>query len=808
MDGLRQDLRHAWRMMRRSPGFTLTVLLTLGIGIGANTAIFSFVDTLLLRPLPYPDSDRMVMVWQDFTATRGPEREWFTPPDLRDLRERVSTLEAITPLVGWGSSLTGVGEPEQLTGVTVAAGWFAVTRVQPALGRPFVDDDERGDGRIVVLSHGLWQRRFGGDAGIIGRTIRLNDEEHEVVGVMPPAFRPPLQPAELWRPFTTSTFSQGCNNSRGCYVLRVMARLRDDVGAGALRTELDALAAAIREDAPGEKAGLRFVAIPLHEQLAGPVKPALLALLGAVGLLLLIACINIANLLLARSVAREREVAVRTAIGARRPAILRQLLVESTLLGLAGGALGALVSLWGVIALKAMSPPGTPRLDEVAVDGRILLFAMALAAVTGVVFGLAPALQLSRTDLTRALREATGNRASTARHNLRSALVVGEIALALTLLAGAGLLMRSFVRLQAVDPGFRTENTLAIALAFPSSRYPDAERRLDAANTLVQRLAANNAVLAVGATSILPLGGSDNDTGFLIEGRPMPRDRSEAPVAWYRRISPGYFDAIGMRLLRGRGFTELDREGAPLVGIINETLARRYWPEGDPIGARISDESPDGPWITIVGIVADARQNGPDQPARGELFLPLAQVPSPFVTVVVHTAGDPRALVPTVRAEVSSIDPMLPLAGVTTMDEALRQATALPRLYLSFFAFFALIALALAAIGIYGVTAYAVAQRTPEIGVRMALGADSRAVLRLVLRQAIILVSAGLLIGTALAIGLSRLLANLLFDLSPTDPPTFVAIAIVLAVVGVVASWLPARRATRVDPLRALRTET
>jgi predicted permease len=807
MDTLRQDIRYALRTMRRSPAFTLTVLLTLGIGIGANTAIFSFVDTMLLRPLPYPDPHRMVMIWEDFSGKGGRADEWFTLPDFRDVQERAPSLEAVTALLGWGPSLTGAGEPEQLTGAAVHPAWFDVVGLMPALGRRFLEADHGGDGSIVVLSHALWQRRFGGDAEILGHNIQLNGEAFQVVGIMPPDFKPPFQQAELWRPITRTTIGRNCGESRSCYVLRVMARVRGGASVASAGEELAGIAAAIRDEDPGEKDSMVFRIVGLHEELMGNVKPALIALLAAVGMLLLIACVNIANLLLARSSAREREVAVRTAIGARRGAILRQLLVESTVLGLAGGAVGTLLALWGVNVLRSMSPENTPRLEEVAVDGRVLLFAVMLSVLTGILFGMAPALQLARTDLTRALREAAGPRTSGARKRLRSLLVITEMALALTLLAGAGLLIRSFARLQAVDPGFRAENVLTVNLNFPASRYTEANTVARIVEDLLDRLGSRSDLQAAGASTIIPLNQGDNDSNFLIEGRPLPRDRTETPIAWYRQVTSGYFAAIGMRVVAGRGFTHEDQEAAMPVAVVNETLARRHWPDADPIGQRVSFGGPEGPWASIVGIVADARQSGLDQPTRGEMFLPLAQQPARGVTLVLRGRGDPLSLVPAVRGEVAAIDADLPLGRVATMQETLRQSVALPRLYLSFFAFFALVALVLAAVGIYGVTAHAVAQRTSEIGVRMALGADAGDVLRLVLRQTLVLVVAGLGSGIVLALALSRLMAGLLFDLSPQDPATFISIGLILTAVALIASWVPARRATRVDPLRALRTE-
>lgn len=811
MDRLGQDLRFTLRMLRRSPAFTLTVLLTLGIGIGANTAIFSFVDTLLLRPLPYPSPAQIVTLWQDFSASGGPAQEWFTPPDYRDVREQAGTIQAVTPLVNWQPSLTGQGDPERLAGAVVAADWFDVTGVAPAHGRAFDADDEVSDASVVVLSHGLWQRRFGGDPGVIGRVIQLSGRPYEVVGIMPEGFRPPLLTGvEIWRPFTATTFAQGCAASRGCYVMRVIARIGEGATLAQAQAELDNVAVGIREAAPEEKTGLALRAVPLHEQVVAGVRPALLALLAAVGLLLLIACVNIANLLLARSATREREVAVRTAIGAGRRTILRQLLVESTLLGLLGGSVGLLLSLWGVQTLRLLSPPGTPRLDEVAVDARALGFAFAISLLTGILFGLAPALQLARTDLTRVLREGLTPRAGGARRRIRGALVVAQLAIALALLAGAGLLVRSFMNLQSVDPGFRPDGVLVANVSFPSSRYPEPGRTSAVIADLVETLASRDDVIAAGASTIVPLAPGDNDISFLIEGRPEPADRTQTPVAWYRQVTTGYFDAIGIRLIAGRAFTDEDREGGMPVGVVNETLARRWWPEDGgtgAIGARITTD-PARPWVTVVGIVADVRQAGPDQPPKSELFLPLAQVPASGAALVIRASGDPLTLVPAVRAAVRQIDPELPLANVSTLRESARQAVAMPRLYLSFFVFFSIVALVLAAVGTYGVTAWAVVQRTPEIGVRMAMGADRGDILRMVLRQAFSLVGLGLAAGLLLALALSRLLSGLLFGISPTDPLTFASLSLLLALVALFASWLPARRATRVDPLRALRTDT
>ncbi|MGH7553267.1 MAG: ABC transporter permease [Longimicrobiales bacterium] len=799
-----QDVRYALRTLIKSLVFTFTVIATLAVGIGANTAMFSFVDVLLLRPLPYATPDRLVAIWEDFSSAGGPAQEWFTPPDFADVRDQTRALDAVSIYNGWTPNLTGSGEPERLTGAIVSANYFSLLGVPPAVGRAFSAEDAEGDGRVIVLSDALWQRRFGGDRGVLGTTLSLDGEPYTLIGVMPPSFRPPLLPAELWRPATATTFSAGCG--RSCYVMRVLARIAPGATLERARADLASIANGIREQFQNEKVGFTFALVPLAEQLSGPVRPALLALLGAVGLLLLIACVNIANLLLARAGAREREVALKLAIGAGRGAIVRQLLIESVTLGLIGGAAGVLLAYWGIDALVALAPAGTPRIDEVAVDGRILGFALLLSAATGLVFGLVPALHLSRPNLSQTLREG-GPRASGVRGRVRNALVVTEMAIALTLLAGAGLLMKSFLRLQAVDPGYRPENVLTVNMLLPRTSYADAPQLTVFYDELLARLRRRPGVTTVGATSILPLSGNNSDVGFLIEGRPLPSDRTEAPVAWYRQVTEEYFAAIGMRIVQGRGFTERDRADAPPVVVINETMARRYWPNEDPIGKRIDDGGPENRWVTIVGIVADSRHSSIDQAPLVEMYLPFQQRPTRALTLVLRTAGDPLGLVPAVREEVRAADPELPLGAINTMEQLVSDAVALPRLYLSFFAFFATVALLLASIGIYGVTANAVAQRTQEIGIRMALGAQSADVIRMMVRQAMVLVALGLVLGLGLALVLSNTLTTLLFDLSPTDPSTYALIAATLALVAFVATWLPASRATRVDPIVTLRTE-
>ncbi len=805
MDSIRQDLRYAMRALFRARLFTITVMLTLGLGIGANTAIFSFIDALLLRALPYPDADRLVMVWQDFGATGGPVQEWFTPPDYEELVQQSTTLAGASPLLGWGPNLTGTGEPERLSGQIVSTDFFDMVGVPPVLGRGFVAGDAEGEGRVVVVSDGFWQRRFGGDRGVLGRTLLLNGLEYEVVGVMPADFRTPFGgPTDVWRPYTRSIFSAGCG--RGCYVMQVLARVESAFTVDQARADIGAIGAAIARAFPAEKRDMRFTVIPLREQLAGPTKPALYALLAAVGMMLLIACVNIANLLLARAGGREREVAVRTAMGASRKAVLRQLLTESIVLGLAGGVAGLLLAFWGVDLLIAMSPTGTPRLDEVAVNGTALMFALGLSVVTGLLFGLMPALQLSRVDVAASLKEAGGLREGIERRRATHALVVAEIAITLTLLTGAGLLTRSFARLVAVDPGFRPEHTLVVRLQLPDASYPEAAQVNAFWDQLIERIGAHPQVVAAAATSVLPLSGFNSDVSFVIEGRPVGQGRDN-PAANYRSVTPGLFDALGMRLLRGRGLTAQDREGAPAVVVINQSMADRFWPGTDPIGARISTRSSSGPWVTVVGVVADVHHDGLDLPVRPEMYLPHRQLTDGGMTLVVRTRDDAPGILPIVRAEVRTLDANLPLSAPTTLEELVAQSVAIPRLYVSFFGFFAFVALLLAGVGIFGVTAHAVGRRTQEIGIRIALGARSHDVVAIVLRQTMVVTTLGLVLGLALGLALSRTIRTLLFRTDPSDPVTFLVIMLVFASVAFTASVLPALRATRVDPAEALRRE-
>jgi len=803
MQTLWQDLRYGFRMLIKNPGFMAVAVIALALGIGANTAIFSVVNAVLLRPLPYRQPEQLVMVWEDYRGRGGPEREWLSPADLQDWREQNQIFEHIAAMNNWGPTLTGQAEPEMLVGAAVSHNMFAALGIEPSLGRSFrPEEDKAGAERVVVLSHSLWQRRFGSDTGIVGKALTLSGDSYTVVGVMPASFKfPVIANVELWR-----TLQPGLNPNcqRGCVTLRAIARLKPEVTLERARTEMNAIARRIEEQFPDTNKGVGATLIPLHEQLVGNIRQAMLVLLGAVAFVLLIACANVANLMLARSAAREKEMAVRAALGAGRGRIVRQLLTESLLLALVGGTLGLVLAYWMVDLLVRFSPQGAPRVDEIAIDGRVLGFTLGIALLTGVVFGLAPALQVSRTDLNHSLKEGGRDAQSGARGGrLRGALVVAEMALALMLLVGAGLMIKSFVMLQRVDAGFNPDHVLTLNIALPRINYPDRPQIVAFYTQLLDRIKALPGVQSAGLTSSLPLTGNNTDVNFLVEGRPQPPSNQQ-PAAWYSQVSPDYFRAMGMRLVKGRVFTEQDNEQAPRVVIISETLARRYFPGEDPLGKRIG--SPNN-WREIVGVMTDVKHFGLETDARPSMFLADRQSPARFMAVVVRTAGEPLQIASAVRGAVWAGDKNLAVANVTPMTQLVSASIAQPRFILLLLGVFAGVALTLAAVGIYGVMSYSVTQRTREIGVRMALGARPRDVMRLVVGQGLLLTAAGVGIGLGGAVALTRLMNTLLFGVKPTDPVTFAVITLLLTSVALLACYLPARRAMKVDPMIALRYE-
>ena len=807
IDGVWRDLRYAVRTLVRSPTFTLVAVGTLALGIGANTAIFSVVDGVLLRDLPYDDPDEIVTVWLDMRRRDGPVREWFTYADFEDFRAEPNLFEEMGAWGEWGPTLTGLGEPEVLIGAAVTHGLFErVLRVQPFLGRGFMpDEDTPGAAGVVLVSHSLWQERFGGDRGVLGRSMILNEQPYSVVGVMPRGFEPPfVRAAEVWAPMRFDM--SGCG--RGCFTIRTLARLASGVSLGQGRDRASALAARLQEAFPDSNGRVGVSMFGLQEDLVRPAERALWVLLGAVGFVLLIACTNVANLLLARGAAREGELAVRVALGADRGPILRQLLTESLVLASLGGLLGLALAAWGTDALLAIAPTiPVPGIDQVGMDGRILGFTLALTLGTGVLFGFFPAVRMSRSGVYAGVRGAGRDLRLGSR--LRGGLVVTQVALALVLLVGAGLLIRSFQRLSTAELGFNPEGVLAVTLALPGTRFTQGAESVAYYHTLLERLRGLPGVLSASATNSIPLAGNDGDADFRIEGEPPP-DPTEPNTAWIRRITRGYFYTLGMELLAGREFEEGDDAEAPRVVIVNETLARRYYdyPRRDPVGTRVTFGGVDDPvWRTIVGVVRDTRHFGIRDATRPAMYFPYEQVPVNAMTMVLRTDGDPLDFVADARAAVSAVDPALAASQVAPLSDLVDQALGTDRFVTSLLGLFAVVALALAAVGLYGVVSYGVTRRMREMGIRLALGARGPDVRKLVVSGGLGLTALGIGLGIAGALMLTGVLEALLYDVPVTDPLTFVSMAGVLTGVALLASWVPALRAGRANPVDVLREE-
>jgi putative ABC transport system permease protein len=796
MDNLLADLRYGARSLLRSGSLSVAALLTLALGIGANTALFSVVDGILLRPLPFPEPERLVAAYADYSARGGPEREWLSYPNFADLRE-AGVFRELAGYGGWGPTLAGAGVAESLNAAQVSSGMFAdVLGVRPVLGRGFSSEDDRpGAEPVVLLSHGLWARRFGSDPAIVGSSIVLDGATHTVIGVLPEGLRPPFLPAaELWSPLAPG-FGASID-SRGSANMRAIGRLPDGVSLERARDGALQLARRLELEYPDANTGVGYSLQPLREDLVASAETALWVLLGAVGLILLIACVNVANLLLARGASRRAEIAVRAALGAGRARIARQLLTESALLAGAGGLLGFLVAIWGTQLLVAMAPEGTPRLQEVAVDGRVLGFAAATALLSGLLFGLMPALRAARGDLVSGLKQG-GRSGAGPRRGLQSALVVGQVALALVLLVGSGLLLRSFATLQAVEPGFRIENRLSLSLVLPEEAY-DREARSRFYDRLIARLEALPGIEGAAAVSSVPMSGNDGDVNFIVQGRPLPPPGEEQAV-WMRRVTPGYLELMGIGIAAGRSFRESDDATAPPVVIINETMARQQFPGLDPVGQRLNVNRFDAPvWREIVGVARDIKNFGVRSGSRNAMYMPHDQVPSRFMSVVVATRFDPEAAIPMIRSEIAKLDPQLAASGVTTLERIVRESLAPDRFVAT---------LLLAGVGLYGVISYDVARRTREMGIRMALGAGAAAIVRLVLRDTLALVAGGIATGGLAGAFAARLMESLLFGVSPHDPGTLAAVVLVLVVVGAGAAALPARRAARREALRGLQAD-
>ena len=797
-----QDLRYGIRMLLNKPGFSAVALITLALGIGANTMIFSVVNGVLLNPLPFPDSDRLVRLGESHPKFKGN----FTYASFLDLGKETESVENIAAARFWSDNLTGDGgEPEQVSAMLVSANFFGALGVPPLIGRTFSrEEDTPGNSNVVVLSNGLWQRRYGGDPNIIGKPIKFASHESTVIGVMPPGFQSNiLFPGQydIWSPLVAG---DKLHDNRRAHLLAVVARLKPRASMQQAEAELNAIAGGINERNPGvDDPELGVTIIGLQERIVGGMRPALLVLLCAVGCVLLIACANVANLLLARSTAREKEIAIRLALGASRWRIARQLLTESTLLGLAGGAAGLFVAFWGVDSIVALAPGNLPRMDQVHLDGRVLVFTLGISLVTGILFGMAPALQLPKLSIHEVVKD--GGRGSTGsrRRWLRQFLVVGEIAIALVLLIGAGLLINSFWRLLRTDRGFDERNVLTVNLML--SRYSTPEQQINFLRTVLERVAQAPGARAVGLTSALPLRGGAS-TDFVIEGRTY--ELGDEPSADIRTIDPNYFRAMGIPIRAGRVFADSDSADSPKVMVINESMARRFWPNEDPIGKRVTMKDW-GPPLTgeIVGIAGDVKPDTLDADPRPTIYWPYTQFPIIFNTLVIRGVGNPLSLVAAVKNQIWSVDPVQPIANIDTMEQVLASSVATRRFNMILISLFAATALALASVGVYGVISYTVSQRTHEIGIRMALGAKSSDVMKLVVAQGVALTMSGVVVGVGASLGLTRLMSTLLFGVGPTDIPTFSSVAVLLTVVSLAACIIPARRATRVDPMFALRCE-
>jgi putative ABC transport system permease protein len=809
MQTLFSDLRYGLRVLLRAPGSTAIAVVALALGIGANTAIFSLVDAVLLRPLPYQDPDRLVQVWEDASHVGFP-RNTPAPGNYADWRQQNQVFEDMAASRSATFTLTGRGDPEAVVGRLVTANLFAVLGARPALGRVFTADEDRPGGPpVAVIGDALWRRRFGGDRGVVGSTVEVDGRTTTIVGVMPRDFVYPQREHEMWLPiaFTPEELA-----NRRAHYLQVVARLRPDVPLERARADLSAIAQRLQRDFPSSNKDVGAVVIPLADQVLGNTRDAVLVLMIAVGCVLLIACANVANLLLSRATARRREIAVRVALGAGRWRIVRQLLTESVLLALLGGVLGLTIALWSFDLLATFIPEGASRAAALGLDARVLGFTALLAVATGIVFGLAPALSVSRQDLGDELRAAGAHGFAGSHRRLRGALVVSEVALAFLLLAGAGLMLKAFARVRALDPGFRAENVLTARTLLPSPRYDDDARRHAFYDAVHERVGNLPGVIAAGYTGFLPLTNRAGTQGFTVEGRPrLPQ--GEFNDANFRVVSPGYQASLGMPMREGRFIAAGDRLPGPRVVVVNQAFVRKYLPDGAAVGRRIKlgGFDSDEPWMTVVGVVGDVRQMGLEHEARSEMYVPYAQdLGHGFFSpkdLAIRVDGDPMALAESVRKAIWEVDPLQPVSDVRPLQALLDGEVAARSVQSSLLAGFAALALVLASLGIYGVLSYTVAQRRREIGIRMALGAPAGEVVRMVVRQGLVLWAIGILIGLAAALAVTRALASLLYGVSATDPATFAAGAAVLGLVAAFASWLPARQAARVDPMITLKAE-
>jgi putative ABC transport system permease protein len=812
MNGLSQDLRYALRIFLNNPGSTAIAIVVLSLGIGANAAIFSVTNAVLFRNLPYKNPERIVFLWEN-KLPKAMRQQPLSPADYQDFRTRAQAFDQLGAMRSQSSVLTGGEVPERIETAAVSPSVFELLGMEPMLGRSFAFDEDRPDkNHVAVLSAGLWQRRFGRDPNILGKTVLLDGGSFSIVGVAPPQFQLPNSRSELWIPYTLQPADLLPAN-RAVRFLDVLGHLKPGVSVQQAQSELRIIADRLAREYPDTNAGYSVDLVPLREQLIGDIRPTLWILMGAVAAVLLIACANVAHLLLARAGAREKEIAVRTALGANASRLVRQLLTESLLLAVIAGLLGLLVAYWGTWILAKLSPAGLPQASDIPMDWRVLAFTLGVSLVTGLAFGLVPALASARLNLNLILR--SGGRGGTGlrtRSRLRDVLLVCEVATSAALLIGAGLLLRSLIRLQEVNPGFRADHVLTLKLSLPEPRYPGLKVGLFF-DQLLGRVAGLPGVESVGVCRFLPLSGNDVSANFQIEGQP-PLGTADQPRAKFRTASGGYFVALGIPLIRGRLFDSRDSQQTPKVVIINQTAARRYWPAENPIGKRILSGFDDNQWSTIIGVVGDVKHAGLDADTDPETYYHYLQIPPPAMNLAegtmalaIRTTADPAAMASGVRQELRTLDSSLAVFNVQTMQDVLYGSLSQPRFRTFLIAVFAGLALVLASLGLYGVVAYSVSQRTMELGIRVALGAQPASILKLVVFHTANLAAIGLVIGIAITLAGSRIIARFLFGVSASDPVTLGTAALVILLVALTASLVPALRAARVDPSTALRAE-
>lgn len=804
-----QDLRFGVRMLLKNPGFTLTAILSLIIGIGATSAIFSVVNGVVLRPLPYRDASRLVRLWQN-KPQAGMREMPVSAGNVNVWQARAESFEGIAAFYQTNSVITGDAEPEQISGAGISYNLLPLLGYQPLIGRTFLPEENRAGGeKVIVLGHKLWQRRFGGDPDILGRAITLDHtNQFTVIGVMPPEVNFPGR-SEYWLPEKVTT-----TDRHDMRRLSAIARLKPGATPKMAQDEVSSINEQLKQQLPGDYKEWETELKPLHDSIVGKVRPALLVLFGAVGLVLLIACGNVANLLLARASARQKEIAMRAALGAGRWRLIRQLLTESTLLALIGGVGGLLLARWAVQGLIALNPPDVPRLAQVNLDARVVAFTFLTTILVGIIFGLAPALHASKPDLNTALKDGASSTSSGRRQRffmprgfgLRDLMVVAQTALAIVLLAGSGLLIKSFIKLRHVELGFTPTSAITLTLTPPLNRFPKDRGTMDYYQQLLDSLKGMPGVEAAAAMTAAPTAGAYMTAPLLIAGQPDPVN-ADSQRAFISVVSADYFRAIGNPLKQGRLFTNDDNENATSVAIINETMARAYFAGGNPIGQHIALKGdPDKP-LEIVGVTADVKQFGVDQENKPGFYQPYRQKDATFMNLVVRTTADPETMIPALRNRILSVDKFTAITRVRTLNDLVSESVAQPRFYTLMLAIFAGIALMLAAVGIYGLMAYSVGRRTHEIGIRIALGAETSRILRLVIGHGLALIATGVVIGVAGALALTRLMTGLLFGVSATDPAVFVIISLTLIAVALAACFFPARKATRIDPMVALRTE-